>query len=558
MKILLIFWGNGFGMKYFWRSPWLLGCVTLSLTLLTACDPNRSISNTEQASANCPTTDPAASRFNPDGQSYIDQLFDYATKNIQTNADTITFQTPNHDLVYCRATDTWAILPPSFQQTDKQADESNPETMGQSQYQAIAVNNPEGKPQEYKYRVDLQPNPFIDYDNPPEKATFEILSPSSSKPQIIDLYKLEQVRAAGVGYDLGLPTVNAVTQVGNYLFFAISSEQGEGFNGITTLIRYNLTNNKLEPIQPLNLLGEQITKMVATEADGTITLWLGTKYSQEGSSRIPAKGLVTYSFTEATWAKGKVTAYSIHNSPLVGAIPQNFFIEDQTMWVATGGGICRFPLQQVQQWEAWKCWRFALEADISAAGLPLYKSLLATTPITTLTPLPDGKKTEVYWWSGLAPTEFEEDKGRQGRFEVAYPQGLRVAIPEGGAYWKNAALIEPAPPWEDHVFWPGHAWHWQGTGFERDFDEVDFNYLALGATGISERGYTNAGLQDVNAMRGRLSLLSLTTEKTEVTYFSGWVDDALIEAHFVLLPSQKQPIATPNPLKAITPSLESF
>ena len=528
------------------------------MTLLIACEDTATTNNTTSSvpepdaeiPANCPESDPEARQFDTNRQPYLTEIFNYGSQNIEFTDDTITFQTVNHDLVFCRANNEWAILSPSFAPAEEDFffDE-----LADPARESVTANG-----QTLQYRADLSPNPFPDYDESPEKVVFELTPDGATEPLTLDLYTLEQVRASGLGFDLGFPMVSGVVQVDDALLFAITSEQGEGFSGLTTLIRYDLNTGSLEKTQPINLIGEQITDMLTTTNGDETTLWLGTKYSVEGSALVPAKGLVTYTFTTDTWENGKTAAYSVHNSPLVGAIPTDLALNGESMWVATGSGICEFPWQQVKDWEAWNCWEFILEAEVPTAGIPLYSSLLGTTPLTTLTPTEETTTTEVYWWASLEPMEFETEGDRLGRFEVAYPVGLMVTVPEGGYRWENEDSAQPTPPWETNVFWPGREWHWGGDRFVRGFDEVNINFLALGASGISENGYTDAGILDVNAMRGELELVELTSASTTVQHFSGWVEDRQLEPYFSVVPSRKTQPTTPNPLEAIAPNLEEF
>lgn len=545
-------------MKKVWRSPLLWGCA---MTFLFACEETTTSDNTNssvsepvaETPANCPDSDPEARKFDANSQAYLTEIFNYATQEVDFTDDTVTFQTVNHDLVFCRANNEWAILSPSLTQAEDDFDGLAFDELSDPPRETIEANG-----QTIQYRANLSPNPFPDYGKSPEKVVFELTPDGATEPLTLDLYTLEQVRQLGLGFDLGFPMVSRVVQIEDALLFAVISEQGEGFSGLTTLIRYDLNTNSLEKTQPINLIGEQITDMLATTVGNETILWLGTKYSVEGSALVPAKGLVTYTFTADTWQNGKTAAYSVHNSPLVGAIPTDLALDGESLWVATGSGICEFPWQQVKDWEAWNCWEFILETAIPTGGIPLYGSLLGTTPLTTLTPTGESATTEVYWWSSLTPMEFEEEANRLGRFEVAYPVGIMVTVPEGGYRWQNEASSQPTPPWETNVFWPGREWHWGGDRFVRGFDEVNINVFALGASGISERGYTDAGLLDVNAMRGELELVELTSASTTVQHFSGWVEDGQIEPYFSVIPSRKMQPSTPNPIKAIAPTLEEF
>lgn len=537
------------------RSPWIL--VSL-MTLLIACDEPTATNNVTSSedrntavATNCPTSDYAAMKFSPNEAEYVSGIFDFIPSETSLNIDTVTFQTPNHDLVFCRADQSWAIQLPS-NAPEAELDATSFDELADPPPSTIEANN-----QTFTYRVNLDPNPFPDFTSEPQRVIFEIFPDETAEPFVLELYTLNQLRDSGLGYDLGVPTIANVVQVENTLFFVVNSEQGEGFNGLTTIVRYDIVGNNLEKVQPINLIGEQITDMEMTQTEDTVIFWLGTKYSGEGAGWIPAKGLVTYSFTMDDWQNGKTAAYSIHDSPLVGAIPSDLTLDNDNLWVATGSGICQFPWQKVKNWDAWECWEFTLMAEVPTAGLPLYGSLLGNTPQSMVTPTEESNVVEVYWWSSTEPLEFDEESQRKGRYEVSYATGLEVTVPEGGYAFEQITSSQPKLPWEIDVFWPGWDWHWAGDRFERSFDEVGFNFLSFGSVGISSNGYTGAGIQDVNVMRGNFELIELTSLGTTVRHFSGWVEDSQLEPKFEVIPSRKVQGTTPNPVKAIAPTLRN-
>ncbi len=50
-------------------------------------------------------------------------------------------------------------------------------------------------------------------------------------------------------------------------------------------------------------------------------------------------------------------------------------------------------------------------------------------------------------------------------------------------------------------------------------------------------------------MRGNLDLIKLTKNSTNVKYYSGWVDDSLLQPYLTIIPAKKPQNAKPNPLK---------
>lgn len=536
-------------MKGLWRSPWLWSLVFL----LVACNQSTAVNQEEPSpnasSVNCPTTDESARQLDLKAVTYPLQAFDFTAEQISGDPNTVTVSTPQRQFVFCRATGQWSILPPSGSPQTTAAEPAD--LLGQSStWHSLSVAE-----QTYQYRATLIPAPDPTYTNSPQKVIFELKAPTPSAAIALELYNVEQLRDSGLGYELGLPEVKAALTVGDALFFAIISEQGEGFSGLTTFVRYDLKTTKLELLQPPEIIGEQITDLIATTQGQEITFWFGTKYSAEGSPSIPAKGLMSYRFQSDAWQQGAIAVHSLHNSPLIGAVPTKLYQEAETLWAATGNGICQIQWQTIDNWDAWQCWRFALVTQLSASGLPLYRSLLSTVPATTLTPSGDRPTTEVLWWSSIVPFGIADQVPQKGRFEVVYPLGFQATIPEGAFQWDDQTDQARITDWNDQVYWIGEEWHWTGSVFQRGFDEVAANLVGLGAVGISEQGYNTEGIQDTNVLRGDLKLLSLTAEKTQIEYFSGWVDDQLIQPYVVVLPADKQPITTPSPIKAIADQL---
>ncbi|MEL6250307.1 MAG: hypothetical protein AAFR15_20140, partial [Cyanobacteria bacterium J06627_15] len=223
------------------------------------------------------------------------------------------------------------------------------------------------------------------------------------------------------------------------------------------IVKYVPGDDRVTLYQPDELGPAQMTDMVITGQGEDVTLWLGTKYTEEGNPYSPARGLVAYQPE-----KGTITSYTTANSPLVGAIPFELMQVNDRLWVATGNGVCDVPLQTPDQFNAWDCWRFTAQADLSAIGVELYDSLLATEPAARLT----GQSAEVLWVSASKPA-FETDAGR--RYEVRYDPGFETTVDRGawqadfgGAYHAN----EPRG-----LYWPGAPWHWNGERFVRSHDE---------------------------------------------------------------------------------------
>ncbi|MBZ8178917.1 hypothetical protein [Oscillatoria salina] len=465
--------------------------------------------------------------------------FNYQPQNIIADADTVRFQTINYDFVFCRGNKTWTIQPTTF---DKEAlSEENQQEfinkLSNPPYEIIELN---GKT--YQYRVNLQPNPFPNFEQQAEQVILELITPDNPQPQRHILYTLEDVKQSQTGFNLGVAKVTAALQHDNCFFWAISSEQGEGSGGIATIVNYNPETEAITIIQPEEIKSQQITDLViAGEADNP-TFWIGTKIAGEGNPFLPGMGLVAYRPDANNLQSGSLQSYRVENSSMVGAIPSQLLIENDQLWVGTGNGICQIEWQNINNQDSWNCWRFALMSEIPSEGIPLYNSSLAESALTTLK---SEETVEVLWFS---PVNFEE---RTGRYEVRYDDGFTVNLDEIGAEsWDNTYRGDYQPPvWLPPVYWVGVNWHWDGDSFVRGWDEVGLNYSGGGPQGISKSGFiSDRNGFDHNTIRGDLEILELTENTTEVKYYSGWVEDELLSPYLTVVPQQQQTNLQPNPL----------
>jgi hypothetical protein len=203
---------------------------------------------------------------------------------------------------------------------------------------------------------------------------------------------------------LGIPRITAAVIHGNKIWWSVAFEQGEGNTGLGTIVGYEPQTDKFTVVQPQELWWQQITDLVITGDANNPTFWMGTKLSGEGNGYIPAKGLVAYRPAPQNLNFDSATSYNINNSPLIGAIPDKLRLEDNTLWVSTGNGVCKLKWQAADNPESWSCWRFALMFKLPSKGLPLYSSLTNKSPAVTLSPDNRGETVEVFWWS---PIDFE-------------------------------------------------------------------------------------------------------------------------------------------------------
>jgi len=489
--------------------------------------------------ANCPKSTVVSLPVTKENEDFLSR-FDYHIRNIKANGDTIKFQALNQDFVYCRGNNTWIVQPGTLTK------EFQPQNYQQSTKELVnpSYKNIEFQGKVYKYRIVQEPKFTTGKDgsitrpsisNPSkDKVVFELISPNSKQVQKQTLYTRQDLQKKNLGSEIGVPSISAAVTHGNRIYWSISFEQGEGFSGVATVINYQPSTNKFNVIQPEKLGAQKINDLVITGESNNPTLWMGTQYSGEGNPYIPANGLVAYN-------NGNLRAYTVHNSPLVGAITDKIRLENDSLWVGTGNGVCQVKWQAADNHQNWNCWRFAARTKLLSPGLPLYNSSVNQTPSATLSPANNGEDVEVLWWS------FVNFKTRKGRYEVRYPQGFTVTLNEGAS--KEKLPWRFLPPGKSSVNWKGWEWHWNGEHFIRGFDEVASNYFGLGPTGIGDNKVTGDSPRNLNAIRGDLDLLQLSPTSTSVRYYSGWLDEARIKPYLTVVPQERPKKVKPNPLE---------
>lgn len=519
--------------------------------LLSACSSQTTLSSQTIAdTTNCPTDAPLPIEFSQK-QGYYEN-FRYQVRNIISEDNIIKFQTSKYDFVFCRGNKKWAVQPGTL------PSELQP-TMDGAQYQK-ELANPRFKTidfngQTYQYRVLLEPNPFPSEQirTEPQKVVFELISPGNKQPQRQTLYTLNQVRQEKIGQSLGVPEITAAIKHDNRLFWSVASEQGEGTNGIATIVSYEPEKNTSIIIQPEAVKRQQITDLVITGNSNNPTFWMGTRISAEGNPYLPGMGLVAYRPEPGNLRSGSVKFYQVYNSPIVGAIPDKLKLENEQLWVSTGNGICQINWQAAEDFKSWSCQRFAVVTKLQKEGIPLYSSSTNKTQAATLSPTTNNEETaEVLWFS---PLNYQTGKGR---YEVRYPQGFTVTLDEQGAEFFSEEVeqirtkIQPGKP---QFYWLGNEWHWDGLRFVRGLDEVALNLVGGGLRGISpSRVDPNLPINSY-AIRGNFDLLNLSRKSTSVKYYSGWVDDTNIKLYLTTVPQQRPDAPQQNPLEAIAQQL---
>ncbi|MBD2486660.1 hypothetical protein [Aulosira sp. FACHB-615] len=519
------------------------------LLLLSACsssiDGISQATNTVKAKVeNCPQAEVVALPGQKPNEGFYDR-FDWHIRNIIANDDTIRFQTLKQDFVFCRANNTWTVqkgtLPKDLQPP--------------SNYTAFAqeIVNPKFKNinlqgKTYQYRVIQEPNYSLNSDNnlsrpevkdpTKDKIVFELITPNNKTPQRQTLYTLKDLQNAAVkagfsaeGNLLGVPRITSNLIYGDQIWWSIAFEQGEGNNGIATIVSYDPKTDKFSLIQPEALAFTQITDLAITGDVNSPTFWMGTNVSGEGNLYIPAKGLVAYR------PDGSLSTYTTHNSPLVGAIPDKIRVENNSLWVSSANGVCQVKWQAADNPESWSCWRFTAMAKVPET-LPIYS---ASTNQKSAASLSANQTVEVLWWS---PVNFQTNKGR---YEVTYPQGFTAKLNEGASKYEFGRSL---PAGKTPIEWPGFEWHWNGQRFIRALDEVSLNLVGGGPQGIGS-GQLNPNpelARNWNAMRGDLELLDISPKSTSVKYYSGWVDSAKLQPYLTVVPQTRPQNPQPNPL----------
>ncbi|MEM1366945.1 MAG: hypothetical protein AAGG02_02795 [Cyanobacteria bacterium P01_H01_bin.15] len=97
------------------------------------------------------------------------------------------------------------------------------------------------------------------------------------------------------------------------------------------------------------------------------------------------------------------------------------------------------------------------------------------------------------------------------------------------------------------MHWPGANWRWLGDRFVRGLDEADLNLVGVGPVGVYDFDGLKSHPSDYWALRGDLVINRLSDHKTDLTYFSAWVD-AVGPVFLTLDPTDFVDSLAPNPL----------
>lgn len=485
----------------------------------------------------------------PENMPVFEQ-FNFQPSNIEVSEKTVAIQTPFYRFSFCKGDSTWSIASsePSVDNFDydqflaKVADPA---------YETIDV-----KGESYQYRIRLEANWLDEAVAETDTAVyFELVAPDGEKTSH-QLYTLAEVQDAQLGSSLGIPKIAGAVVVEDALWFAATTSQGEGDSGFASLLRYSPDTGELRVDRPAEIQGDQITAIATTGTSNTakntsntanLTLWLGTERSGEGNPHLPASGLVAYQPTSKT-----LTRYTVTNSSMVGAIPYQLAVADDSLWVATGNGTCEVQWQAADRADSWSCWRFSATATLPSSGVDIYPSFLATEAAATL----NDPTVEVLWVAREQPERNADPTAAELgmiRYEVAYEPGFEALLPQGGYRVANAAAKRAVRG--EPVFWPGWQWHWSGDRFVRGFDEVSLNLVGGGPYGLYAEMDNSRLAFDHRAIRGDVDLLELTVESTQVRYYSGWVDGSELTVYPAIVPATLPVTKQANPLEEIASKL---
>ncbi len=401
-----------------------------------------------------------------EGRTYAFSRFDYGPREIVLQENIVRFLAREYDFVHCLEDGTWTVQPGTL--GDEWIAVRSGQLINRPDFSSLDANG-----ETYQYRVVRSPHPQTNGLH--ESVVLELLLPGEDTPQQHTLYTLEDLQQAsgspeiGPAANLGIPYVTTAVAYGDRLWWTVAFEQGEGNNGIATIVSYDLATEAVTLIQPNELWSQQILNLAFTGEPQQPTLWMGTRRSSEGIRDVPAMGLVSYKPSSVDdLTSGKVDAYNPYNSPLIGAIPTQLAVDGEQLWIGTRNGVCGLAWQAPEAAESWNCWQFTTKAIVSPIAqamqsVPVYPSRLSQTPVASL-PVPPsgGDMAEILWWM------LADGESQQGRYEVRLEQSFEVSVGQGASPTMEPQWVEI--PGRVPMFWPGYWWYWQGDRFVRPLD----------------------------------------------------------------------------------------
>ncbi|WP_121968601.1 hypothetical protein [Leptolyngbya sp. BC1307] len=511
----------------------------------TETDPDVSL-----AVADCDRPEPTVSPLATPADMPVYEQFNFQPEAMAIANGNVAVKTPYYTFSLCKGNSTWRITstePTTEEDFDYErflAELANPA------YQTLEVN---GETYEYRIRLEAdwlteQLNSATDpaaasNDEGDDAVYFELKTPDGETISR-QLYTLAELREAQLGASLGTPEIAGSIVTGKTIWWAATTSQGEGDSGFASLLHYSSDTGELTVDQPEDIQGDQITAIAATGNPKNPILWLGTQRAGEGNPYLPANGLVAYQPKTK-----KLKSYTVTNSSLVGAIPHQLTVANESLWVATGNGICQVRWKTVDQAKSWRCWQTTTTATLPAEGAKIYPTFLATEPAATLS----ASAVEVLWAEQAQSDQPDQANTEPIRYEVAYQPGFEAQLSQGG--YRVANPVAQRAVRGEPIFWPGRQWHWEGDRFVRGFDEVALNLVGGGPYGLVSSTDDDRLAFDHSAIRGSFDLLSLSQEATKVRYYSGWIESAELEIYPKLIAVTPPDKAAPNPLTKMAADL---
>ncbi len=558
----------------------ILTTASILLILGASCQtttPENANSSSAEAQRVCPVS---TSQPKPLSTTLIPfNQFNFQPASLEVDGDTVTVETPYHTFFACEG--TWSIA-----SKPNATDAHDGRDFGETENRDYAPIEVGGQTYEYRIRLEAEwlenlrnskpaaPQNAGKSDN--EDAVYFDFKMPDGKVISRQLYTVGDLRAAGLGNSLSIPRISDTaisSDAPTDIWFSTAAVRGEGASGFANLIHFSSRTGELTVHQPEAIQGAQITSIGiapnttpansnTSEKTPATTLWLGTKTSGEGNPNLPAQGLVAYDPS-----REQLKSYTTSNSPLVGAIPFQLEIADESLWVATGNGVCQVPWQTAEAADSWDCWRFAATAKLPPEGVDLYPSFLADEPANKLR----DDEVEVLWANRPMGNQAESGSAESGsaesgqtdseqiqttglRYEVVYERGFEVQLVGGGFRIVNP--VAQAAAQGATLFWPGREWHWNGERFVRSLDEVAINLFGGGPAGLVVSDQIRDGRNvDTNAIRGDFDLLDITGDSTKVRYYSGWVNSSELTVYPTIIPATPAKGNQPNPLDKLLEQL---
>jgi hypothetical protein len=178
-------------------------------------------------------------------------------------------------------------------------------------------------------------------------------------------------------------SIGACQQVGDVIWFGISFYDGEGYEGVGGVGRYDLATKRLEVRRPQELRDASVSYLVH---DGD-SLYVATLANQECVGRPPVSGLLHYEW-------GESMAY---RQPICGFVPHGMVLLDGDLWVASDLGLARGRRGRygLREWQNYVPTSDPKDPVRETSCAALYESLLDSLP--TAAPDPDTRSP----WSQL-------------------------------------------------------------------------------------------------------------------------------------------------------------